>query len=91
VTFEPHGAGYSVDAEEPLLRAWRATWEARGHAFEPITTFIGSDANALRRHLRVFTVSTGVQGEHTIDESIALAPLSELIETIVDLLGRITP
>jgi tripeptide aminopeptidase len=86
VTFEPHGAGYTVDAEEPLLRAWRAAWEARGHAFAPITTFIGSDANALRRQLRVFTVSTGVQGEHTVEESIALAPLSELIETTVELL-----
>ena len=84
--FEPHGAGYQVDASEPLLTAWRAVWTARGHAFETITSFIGSDANALRKRLLVLTVSTGVEGEHTTEESIALAPLAELVEATVSLL-----
>ncbi len=84
--FEPHGAGSTVDPEEPLLRAWRTSWAARGHACAPLATFIGSDANALRRHLRVFTVSTGVEDEHTVGESIALAPLAELVEATVALL-----
>jgi tripeptide aminopeptidase len=91
-TFEPHGAGYTVADDEPLLRAWRAEWERRGQAFEAITTFIGSDANAFRRHdLRVFTVSTGVEHEHTVEESIALAPLAELIEATAALLAAYRP
>lgn len=90
-TFEPHGAGYIVSPDEPLVRAWQTAWEARGHPFTTITTFIGSDANALRRHLRVFTVSTGVEREHTTEESIALAPLAELIEATVALLSVYHP
>lgn len=83
--FEPHGAGYVVDAGEPLLAAWRDAWTARGHAFETITSFIGSDANALRKRLCALTISTGVEGEHTTEESIALAPLAELVEAAVAL------
>lgn len=86
--FEPHGAGYAVDLDEPLALAWRAAWEERGHPFSTLTTFVGSDTNALRHCLRVFTVSTGVEDEHTVDESIELAPLSELIEATTSLLGR---
>jgi tripeptide aminopeptidase len=91
VTFEPHGAGYEVDEREPLPQAWRAAWEARSAPTPAITTFIGSDANALRRALEVVTVSTGVVDEHTSAESIALAPLADLTETTVDLLARYRP
>ncbi|HEY7832715.1 MAG TPA: M20/M25/M40 family metallo-hydrolase [Ktedonobacterales bacterium] len=81
--FEPHGAGYVVDPAEPLLAAWRDAWTARGHSFETITSFIGSDANAFRKRLSALTISTGVEGEHTTEESIALAPLAELVEAAV--------
>jgi tripeptide aminopeptidase len=91
VTFDPHGVGYSVGADEPLPQAWRAAWERRSAPTSPITTFIGSDANALRRTLRVVTVSTGVVDEHTSAESIALAPLADLIEATVDLLAIYRP
>jgi tripeptide aminopeptidase len=91
VTFEPHGAGYTVGADEPLPQAWRAVWEARSGPTAPITTFIGSDANALRRTLQVVTVSTGVVDEHTSAESIALAPLADLVEAAVDLLASYRP
>jgi tripeptide aminopeptidase len=87
--FEPHGTGYIVDPGEPLLTAWRAAWLARGHASLPtITTFIGSDTNALRQHLRVFTISTGVEDEHTTEERIALAPLAEIVRATVALLEQ---
>jgi tripeptide aminopeptidase len=89
-SFEPHGVGYSVDLDEPLVAEWRTAWEARGHPFAAVTTFIGSDANALRRHMRVFTVSTGVESEHTVEESIALAPLDELVEATIALLADYT-
>jgi tripeptide aminopeptidase len=52
-----------------------------------MTTFIGSDASALRAHTRVFTVSTGAMEEHTSAEWIALAPLAELTETAIELLS----
>src|SRR5262249_38319640 len=72
VTFEPHFQGYTVDPDEPLLRACTAAIETRGGAFRTMTTFIGSDASAFRRHARVFTVSTGAMDEHTTEEWIAL-------------------
>ena len=45
------------------------------------------DASALRRHARVFTVSTGVMDEHTSDEWIPLAPLTRLTEQVIELLS----
>jgi tripeptide aminopeptidase len=80
VTFDAHGASYSIDEHEPLIQLYRSAWEARGHTFQTMPTFVGSDANAFRQHLRVFTVSTGVADEHTLNENIELAPLVELAE-----------
>ncbi len=92
VSFDPHGAAYEVDEQEPLVQAYRRAWEARGHPFQTISTFVGSDANALRDRLRVFTVSTGAMNEHTLDEYIALAPLAEIIEaTVAVVSGHPTP
>ncbi|HEX6123158.1 MAG TPA: peptidase dimerization domain-containing protein, partial [Ktedonobacterales bacterium] len=88
VAFDPHCDGYAVDPDEPLLVAYLAAWRARGPTPQTITTFIGSDASALRRHTRVITVSTGAMNEHTPAEWIALPPLAELVETAVALLGR---
>jgi tripeptide aminopeptidase len=87
--FEPHGAGYRIPPDEPLLLAWRTAWQSRGDAeARAITSFIGSDTNALRQRLRVFTVSTGVEHEHTTRESIALAPLYDLMLATLALLER---
>jgi tripeptide aminopeptidase len=86
VTFDPHCDSYVVADDEPLLLAWRAAVEARGATYRTMTTFIGSDASALRSHTRVFTISTGVMDEHTVDEWVPLAPLGELVETTVALL-----
>lgn len=89
--FEPHCSGYVVPPDEPLLAAWRAAWEARGHTFTPIATFIGSDAHALRRHIRALTISTGVEDEHTPAESIPLAPLGEIAAATLALLAEYRP
>jgi tripeptide aminopeptidase len=88
VAFDPHGAAYVVDEQEPLVQAFRQAWEARGFPFRTMATFVGSDANALRDRLRVFTVSTGAQDEHTLAEHIALAPLVEMIEATVTVLSQ---
>jgi tripeptide aminopeptidase len=87
VTFDPHCDGYIVDEDEPLLCAWMKTQTALGIIPRTLTTFIGSDASALRAHTRVFTVSTGAMSEHTTDEWIAVAPLVTLVETAVALLS----
>jgi tripeptide aminopeptidase len=87
ITFDAHCDGYEVDPDEPLLRAWEVAVRSRGEPFRTMTTFIGSDASALRPQTRVFTVSTGAMDEHTSEEWITLAPLAGLVETAVALLG----
>jgi tripeptide aminopeptidase len=87
ITFDPHCDGYTVDESEPLLHAWMRTQTALGTTPRTMTTFIGSDASALRAHTRVFTVSTGAMDEHTTEEWIAVAPLATVVETAVALLS----
>jgi tripeptide aminopeptidase len=87
LSFDMHCDGYMVDPEEPLLRAFAAVLERHSQLLRTITSFIGSDASALRRHARVFTVSTGVMDEHTSDEWIPLAPLTRLTEQAIELLS----
>jgi tripeptide aminopeptidase len=87
ITFDTHCDGYEVAPDEPLLRAWEAAATSCGETLRTLTTFIGSDASALRPHIRVFTVSTGAMDEHTSEEWIALAPLAGLVETAVALLS----
>jgi tripeptide aminopeptidase len=91
VRLDPHCDGYRVSAEEPLLLAWKAARRKRGQPFLRITTFIGSDASALRPHMRVFTVSTGAMDEHTPQEWIATGPLVEIAETTLTLLSTYHP
>ena len=87
IEFDAHCDGYEVAPDEPLLLAWEAAVKSRGEPFRTMTTFIGSDASALRPHTRVFTISTGAMDEHTSEEWIALAPLAGLVETAVTLLS----
>lgn len=87
VAFDPHAGGYTVDPGEPLLRAYAAARSSRGLPFRTMTTFIGSDASALRPRVRVLTISTGAMDEHTAAEWIALAPLADLTETAITLLS----
>jgi tripeptide aminopeptidase len=85
VTFDPHCDGYMVDPDEPLLHAYAQVLERHGEPLHTITTFIGSDASALRTHARIFTISTGAMDEHTTAEWIALAPLTRLTERAIEL------
>lgn len=89
VEFDVHCGGYTIGKDEPLPQAFMEV-ETR-HGLEPhaITTFIGSDASALRGNgCAVFTVSTGAMEEHTSREWIALAPLARLTQTAVDFLSE---
>jgi hypothetical protein len=65
--------------------------ERHGLPPRPVTTFIGSDASALRGNgCHVFTVSTGAMEEHTAREWIALAPLARLTRITIDCLSEYT-
>lgn len=87
VAFDVHCGGYTLNEKEPLLRAFLHAMERHGWPPRTVTTFIGSDASALRANgLRVFTVSTGAMEEHTAREWIALAPLARLTQITVDFL-----
>jgi tripeptide aminopeptidase len=91
VAFDSHCDGYRVSAREPLVRAWGAVCRRRGQHALKMTTFIGSDASALRAHTPVFTISTGAMNEHTSEEWIATAPLAEIAETALTLLSSYCP
>lgn len=82
---------YSVDPEEPLLKAYREVVEKRGGKFKMKETFVASDANALRgeRGLKVFTVSTGVFNEHSSEETVRLSDMELVANDLVSLLGML--
>lgn len=86
VTFNPHSTGYVVDENEPLLNVYRSVLAQRGEPLITRPTFIGSDASGFRPIVRVFTISTGVVNEHSVDEYVPLAPLGQLVEDILHML-----
>lgn len=86
VSFKTLAESYTIEESEPLLQAYRAAVEAHNLPFQTVSTFVASDANALRKSLRVFTVSTGVTNEHTLGEEVALAPLASIVETTTSLI-----
>jgi tripeptide aminopeptidase len=79
---------YIVNPEEKLLKAYKEVIEKRGGKFLLNETFIASDTNVLRgeKGLEVFTVSTGVCNEHTIEETVNLAELEQIILDLLYLL-----
>jgi tripeptide aminopeptidase len=87
VTFKTHSTGYRLDTNEPLLKTYQAALAQRGAALELRPTFIGSDASGFRSSMRVFTVSTGVVNEHSVEEYVALEPLEQLVEDALRVLG----
>lgn len=86
VTFNPHSTGYVVDENEPLLNIYRSVLAQRGEPLITRPTFIGSDASGFRPIVRVFTISTGVVNEHSVDEYVPLAPLGQLVEDTLKVL-----
>jgi tripeptide aminopeptidase len=86
VTFNPHSTGYVVDESEPLLNVYRSVLAQRGEPLITRPTFIGSDASGFRPAVRVFTISTGVVNEHSVDEYVPLAPLEQLVKDTLQVL-----
>jgi tripeptide aminopeptidase len=79
VSFKTHSNGYEIDSAEPLLHAYRTTLEQRGLVLHMKPTFIGSDTSGFRPTIRACTISTGVVNEHSIEESVAIDPLEQLV------------
>ena len=82
---------YEVSANEPLVRAYEEVLADRGEKLTIKPTFVGSDANALRTYhgIKVFTISTGVVGEHTTEETVRIVDLEMLSKDLVDLLCKL--
>ena len=79
VTFKTFARGYVISPDEPLLQAYRQVLEARGATLETRPTFITSDTDGFRPQIRAFTISTGVEDEHSFAEHVALAPLEQIV------------
>lgn len=86
VSFQSHSMGYTVGEEEPLLALYRTVLAQRGATLEMRPTFIGSDTSGFRPKVKVFTISTGVVNEHSVEEYVPIAPLEQLANDILQLL-----
>lgn len=88
---ERHFSAYAVDLNEPLVLAYKTLVESKGKTFIQGSTFIGSDASALRgeKGIPVFTLSTGVVNEHTKDEWIKISDLLMLTEDLKDIITQL--
>lgn len=79
---------YDVNTDELLVQKYKQIVEKRGGTFETKETFVASDANALRgeQGLEVFVVSTGVESEHSVNETVNLNDLELLTTDLISLL-----
>lgn len=89
VTFHPHSSGYTVSEDEPLLGVYRSVLSERAAPLLLRPTFIGSDASGLRPAVKAFTISTGVVNEHSVEESVAIEPLEQLVNDTLRLLAKL--
>jgi tripeptide aminopeptidase len=88
VTFTTHAPGYSISNDEPLLQTYQAVLQQRGASLRLQPTFIGSDTSSFRPDIRVFTLSTGVVNEHSLEEYVPLAPLEQVVEDTLAVMKR---
>lgn len=79
IQFKNLHESYTINLDEPLLNIYQIAQAQRGGVMRMQPTFIGSDTAGFRPTIRAFTISTGVINEHTSEESVALAPLEQII------------
>jgi tripeptide aminopeptidase len=87
ITFKTYSTGYEISADEPLLGTYREVLLQHGAELQMQPTFIGSDTSGFRPAVKVFTVSTGVMNEHSVDEYVALDPLEQLVNDALHVLN----
>lgn len=80
VIFTPYSSGYTINTDEPLLKTYQRVLAQRGKDIELKPTFIGSDTSGFRPAINAFTVSTGVEKEHSVEEYVALRPLEQMVK-----------
>src|SRR6266536_3568596 len=68
VSFKTHSNGYEISPDEALLQTYRTALAQRGATLQMKPTFIGSDTSGFRPEIKVFTISTGVVNEHSVEE-----------------------
>jgi tripeptide aminopeptidase len=88
IVFKAHSNGYTIDPDEPLLKTYQRILAQRGKELELKPTFIGSDTSGFRPAINVFTISTGVVNEHSVDEYVALEPLEQLVIDTLQVLEK---
>lgn len=86
VEFISHSTGYHVELTEPLLHLYSEVLSERGERLQTRPTFIGSDTSGFRPAIRVFTLSTGVMNEHSLQEYVPVEPLEQLVVDTLRLL-----
>jgi tripeptide aminopeptidase len=84
----PHAEGYRISENEPLLQTYKAVLAQRGVTLQLRPTFIGSDTSSFRPHINVFTLSTGVVNEHSTHEYVALEPLEQIVQDMLEVLKQ---
>jgi tripeptide aminopeptidase len=89
ITFTTHTDGYKIDEQEPLLQTYKTVLEERGAKLRLQPTFIGSDTSGFRPTISAFTLSTGVVNEHSTEEYVLLAPLEQVVQDTLGVLGRL--
>ncbi len=88
VHFSTHAQGYTISEHEPLLQTYKNVLAQRGEHLQLQPTFIGSDTSSFRPTMRVFTLSTGVVNEHSFEEYVALAPLEQIVQDMLQVLQQ---
>jgi tripeptide aminopeptidase len=88
VQFKSQARGYTISEDEPLLQIYKAVLEQRRASPRLQPTFIGSDASGFRPAIRAFTLSTGVVNEHSFHEYVALEPLEQIVQDMLQVLQR---
>ena len=89
ITFTTHTDGYKIDEQELLLQTYKTVLEGRGAKLRLQPTFIGSDTSGFRPAIQAFTLSTGVVNEHSTEEYVPLAPLEQVVQDVLRVLGKL--
>jgi len=87
VSFKTHSNGYEISPDEALLQTYRTVLAKRGATLQMKPTFIGSDTSGFRPEIKVFTISTGVVNEHSVEEYVVLDPLELLVTDTLHVLA----
>lgn len=88
IQFKPHAQGYAISEDEPLLQTYKAVLTQRGAPLRLQPTFIGSDTSSFRPAIKAFTLSTGVVNEHSSEEYVALDPLEQVVQDMLQVLQQ---